>query len=491
VNVALAVITGFFALAIALGVLARRGQMISLEQWSLGGRGFGAIFVFLLMAGEIYTTFTFLGGSGWAYGRGAPAFYILCYGAIAYSMSYFLLPAIWRYAKEHQLVSQVDFFVKKYDSRPLGVLVALVTVVAIVPYLVLQLKGLGIIVSEASYGSMSPRAAVWTGSLALIVFVVISGVRGSAWTAAVKDVMILVVAVFVGVYLPFHYYGGYGAMFDAIEKARPGFLVLPPAGMSVSWLISTVLLTAMGFYMWPHSFGAAYTAKDEHVFRKNAVVLPIYQLVLLFVFFAGFAAALQVPGLEGADADLSLLRVSKLAFSPWMVGVIGAAGVLTALVPGSMLLLTASTILARNVYREIVPGADDRAVAFVARALVPVVALVAIFLTLRGGSELVPLLLVGYSLVTQLFPALILSIGRRRLASSAGAFTGILAGELTVAYLTITGATLATLLPAAPQVVKDLNVGLVALLVNITVMTAVSVMTRRPVADPVLRSAEG
>jgi SSS family solute:Na+ symporter len=213
--------------------------------------------------------------------------------------------------------------------------------------------------------------------------------------------------------------------------------------------------------------------------------------VLLFVFFAGFAAVLQVSGLEGADADLSLLRVSKLAFSPWMVGVIGAAGVLTALVPGSMLLLTASTILAQNVYREIVPGADDRMVAFVARALVPGIALVAIFLTLRGGSELVPLLLMGYNLVTQLFPALILSLGSRQLASSAGAFTGILAGELTVAYVTISGATLATLLPAAPQVVKDLNVGLVALLVNIVVMLAVSVMTRRPVAEPVWRSAEG
>src|SRR5712664_969461 len=164
-NPALLVIGFFLALSFALGIIARQGRTMSLEQWTVGGRGFGAMFVFLLMAGEIYTTFTFLGGSGWAYGRGAPAFYILCYGAIAYSMSYFLLPAIWRYAKEHQLVSQVDFFAKKYDSRPLGVLVALVTVVAIVPYLVLQLKGLGIIVSEASYGSMSQSAAVWTGSV--------------------------------------------------------------------------------------------------------------------------------------------------------------------------------------------------------------------------------------------------------------------------------------------------------------------------------------
>ena len=84
---------------------------MNLEQWTVGGRGFGAIFVFLLMAGEIYTTFTFLGGSGFAYGKGAPAYYILCYGTLAYVLSYFLLPPIWRYARQHRLYSQADFFV--------------------------------------------------------------------------------------------------------------------------------------------------------------------------------------------------------------------------------------------------------------------------------------------------------------------------------------------------------------------------------------------
>ena len=477
-NPALVVIGAFFALALVLGLLARRGQTMGLEQWSLGGRGFGAIFVFMLMAGEVYTTFTFLGGSGWAYGKGAPTFYVLCSGSIAYSMSYFLLPQIWRYGKAHGLVSQADFFIAKYDSRPLGVLVALVSVVALVPYLVLQLTGLGIIVSEASYGSITPQTAIWTGSAALVTFVVVSGVRGAAWNAALKDVMIVVVAVFVGVYLPFHYYGGYGAMFAAIEDAKPGYFTLPSSGMSVSWLISTVLLTSLGFYMWPHTFATAYTASSEDVFRKNAVVLPLYQLVLLFVLFAGFAAVLQVPGLSGADVDLSLLRVSRLAFSPWIVGVIGAAGVLTALVPGSMLLITSATVLAQNVYRGLVPEADDRQVSLVARACVPMVALVAVGLALHGGSAIVPLLLMGYSLVTQLFPALILRLDERQRGTAAGAFAGILAGELTVAYLTISGSTLSTLVPGAPQMIKDLNVGLVALVVNVLVLAVVSFATK-------------
>src|ERR1035437_6323122 len=125
---------------------------------------------------------------------------------------------------------------------------------------------------------------------------------------------------------------------------------------------STVLLTALGFYMWPHTFGSIYTAKSATVIRKNAIVLPVYQLILLFVFFVGFAATLQVPGLTGSNIDLALFKLSVQTFDPWFVGVIGATGVLTALVPGSMILITAATLIANNLYRAVNPSADDRRV---------------------------------------------------------------------------------------------------------------------------------
>jgi SSS family solute:Na+ symporter len=424
-----------------------------------------------------------LGGSGWAYGRGAPAFYILCYGAIAYAISYFLLPVIWRYATRHHLHSQPDFFVSKYQSPALGVLVSLVSVTALIPYLVLQLKGLGIIISEMSYGSLSVGAAVWISVSALVVYVVISGVHGSAWTAVVKDVMILGVAVGLGIYLPWHFYGGFGPMFEAIERAKPGFLTLPARGMSPSWFVSTVLLSSLGFYMWPHAFASTYTARSENVFRKNAAVMPLYQLVLLFVFFAGFAAILQVPGLVGAQADLSLLRISKLAFPPLMVGVIGAAGLLTALVPGSMILLTAATILAKNVYRPLAPATSEQAVGRLARGLVPVVALVAVYFTLKGGEAIVPLLLLGYNLVTQLFPALVLSLPAKPLATRAGSMAGIVAGVATIAWLSLSGTTLAKLFPTWPSVITDLNIGIVAMSVNVVALLLVSAATRERTAS--------
>ncbi len=483
-SVSLAILGVTFAVAITLGLLAKRGHDMTLEQWSVGGRGFGSLFVFLLMAGEIYTTFTFLGGSGWAYGKGAPALYILAYLTLAYSLSYFLLPAIWRYSQGRGLVSQTDFFMAKYESPALGMVVSVVGVAALIPYLVLQLKGLGIIVSEASYGAIAPATAMVGGTAALMVYVVISGVRGSAWTATLKDLMILVVVVAMGIYLPYHYHGGFRTMFEAIALAKPGFLTLPRAGMSPAWFISTVLLSAVGVYTWPQLFAGVYTAKHESVFRKNAVMLPLYQLVVLFVFFVGFAATLAVPGLAGAEGDLSLFRIAKMTFAPWVVGTIGGAGLLTALVPGSMLLITAATILGKNVFGALAPTRSERTVGLVARAMVPVLALVALALALHGGQAIVALLLMGYNVVTQLFPALVLSFGDRPRISARAALAGILAGEFTVAAVSLSGSSMATLAPSLPQVVKDLNVGVVALAVNVAVIALVSLLTPRAPSTP-------
>jgi SSS family solute:Na+ symporter len=483
-NVALLVIVAFLALAVGLALLARRGRDMDLEQWTAGGRGFGAIFVFLLMAGEIYSTFTFLGGAGLVYGSGGAAYYILGYGTLAYILSYWLLPAVWRYATPRKLLSQADFFVAKYDSRSLGVIVSVVAVAAMIPYLALQLKGLGIIVSQTSSGTVSATAAVWLGALVLSLYVVVSGIRGSAWTAAIKDVLTLSVVVFIGLYLPIHYYGSVGAMFHQVQAAKPGFAALKGDELTPVWFSSTVLLTALGFYMWPHTFGSALTARDEDVFRRNAIFMPLYQLVIAFVLLVGFVAVLRLPGLAADSSDLALLGVSQRAFPDWFVGLIGAAGMLCALVPGSMLLIVSATTVARNIYRGVNPDVSDATVTTVTKLLVPVIALGAVAFVFAGGQTIVTLLLLGYALVTQLFPALLASLVRPGWVTRAGATAGIVVGVGVVAAMTFTGATpgssttLDSLIGGLPGFLAQLNVGVVALAVNGAVTAIVSAATR-------------
>ena len=131
-TVALPIILGAAMCALLLGLAARRGHDMDLEQWSVGGRSFGTLFVFLLLAGEIYTTFSFLGASGFVYGKGAAAYYILGYLTLNQVIGYWLLPQVWRTAKREHLVSQPQFFVRQYRSPALGILVAIVGVAAMI-----------------------------------------------------------------------------------------------------------------------------------------------------------------------------------------------------------------------------------------------------------------------------------------------------------------------------------------------------------------------
>jgi SSS family solute:Na+ symporter len=482
-NAALAIIIAFVALAIGLGLRARRGHDMDLEGWSVGARGFGTIFIFLLMAGEIYSTFTFLGGAGFVYGSGGAAYYILGYGTLAYVLSYYLLPAVWRYATPRRLVSQADVFTSAYGSRTLGVVVSVVAVAAMIPYLALQLKGLGIIVEQTSYGSISSTPAIWLGALALSVYVAASGIRGSAWTATIKDILTLSIVVFIGLYLPIHYFGGIGDMFRQVQAKQPGFSALSGDQLTPVWFSSTVLLTALGFYMWPHTFGSALSARDEKVFKRNAAIMPLYQLLIAFVFFVGFVAFLRVKLPEGGS-DLALLSVAKDAFPQWFVGLIGSAGVLCALVPGSMLLIASATTVAKNIVRGVNPALSDESTASLSKLIVPVIALAGVAFVFAGGQTLVTLLLLGYALVTQLFPSLVMALVRPGWVSKYGAMAGILAGVGMVGAMSFAGATPETsstvdsLIGGLPSFIAQLNLGIVALLVNVVVMVGVSLVTR-------------
>lgn len=485
-GIALGVMAAALLTAFALSLRSRGAR--SLEQWTVASRGFGSALIFVLLAGEIYTTFTFLGGSGWAYARGAPAYYIIGYAAVAYTASYWLLPAIWRRGTRWQVISQPEYFARAFHSAWFGTVVALVGCLALMPYLVLQLKGLGILVSESSYGRIGSEAAILIGMLATVVYVVIAGVRGSALTAAVKDLLVLVTVVGLGIALPNALHGGIGPMFDTLIAQRPDFFVLPTTGMSGTWFTSTILMTVFGFYMWPHTFGSLFTARSDESFRRNAVLMPLYQTVLLFVFFIGFAAITAVPGLTGTDVDLSLLRVTRQTYGPWVMGLVGAAGLLTALVPGSLILLTMATILSRLVMRaratdpqaqtsqttERETEGETAREMLLARLMVPLVAAIALVFVFRAEQTLVTLLLFAYAIVTQLFPAVLVSLWWPHRAHAVAAFAGIVIGVGVVVWSTVAGVTTASLFPGLPSAIADINNGVLALALNVLVLGAIS-----------------
>ncbi len=469
--VALTIVGVVIVGTIGLALFGVRRVKMDPQQYIVGGRSFGTVFLWVLLAGEIYTSFTFLGMAGWAYGMGAPAYYIFAYGTCAYVIGYFLLPAIWRVGKERSLLTGPDFLADRYSSRALGVMSALIQLVIVVPYVTLQLSGLQLLLRLAGYGTFDATFAVCVAFILVALFVFSAGLRGTAWASIVKDTLVLGAVVFAGIAIPRQFFGSPARLIDQVLRVHPHLLTLVPgtAYHGTVWYVSTVLLTAIGFYMGPHSMSAIYSARSENTLRRNAMLLPLYQVVMLLVFLAGLSALLIVPGLRGPAVDQSFLLVVQRYYPPWVMGFVAAAGSLAALIPASALLLGAASIFSKNVLGAFGIATSDAARTAATRASVVVVAFFALGFWLVEQRTIVELLLIYYNGITQFMPAVAAAFLWPRV-NVWGAASGILTGLALVIVFAVSGISL-----------WGVNPGFAALLANAFVMVAVSVVTPRRV----------
>ncbi len=451
--------------AIAFALLGVRHIKMDPAQFIVGGRSFGTVFLWVLLAGEIYTTFTFLGIAGLSYSQGAPAYYVMAYGACAYVIAYFLTPAVWRVAKEHNLLTGADFFETRYNSRALGVGIAILMFIMVVPYVALQLSGLQILLRIAGYGAYNATATVCIAFMVLALFVFTAGLRGTAWASIVKDVLVLSAVAFAGIAIPGRFFGSPAAMLDRVFQLHPQMLRLPPGGAfhGTAWYVSTVLLSAIGFFMGPHSWSAVYSARSGDTLRRNAIFLPFYQALMSLMIFAGLSAALIYPGLKGTAVDQSFLIVVARYYPPWVLGIVAGAGALAALVPASALLLAGASVITKNVAGDAFGIAtSDASRTLLTRILVIVVALLALGVWLTAQKTVVELLLLYYNGVTQFTPGAVAAfLYKRATALAVGA--GIAVG-------------LAVAIPLAALNISPwgINAGFLALIANVLVLLTIS-----------------
>ncbi len=470
-HIALWIVAAIVVVTFGVSAFSIRRIRMDSAQYVVGGRSFGSLFLWLLLAGEIYTSFTFLGAAGWIYGKGAPAFYIMCYGTIAYAFSFFLLPPIWRIAREKNLLTSPDYFVAQYGSKALGGFVALIGFVFLVPYVTLQLSGIATLLRIAGYGAIEATTAVGIAFFAVALFTFFGGLHGTARASIVKDALVVAAVVFAGVVLPIHFFGSPANVIAKVIAEKPGWLVLgaPTSANGTVWFVSTVALTACGFFMFPQSFAATYSAKSSDVLRRNAIYLPIYQLMVLLVYFAGLTALLLLPGLkDGPDADQSFMLVVQKYYPPWVLGFVAGAGTLAGLVPASAQLLGAASIVAKNVLSDYGLVRGERAQTLATRVLVLVVAALAFGFWAIARTSLVGLLLIAYNGVTQFFPGVVLGLSARTRPHAAAVAVGLVAGLTTLTYYALTKA-------VTPL---GLNAGFVALAANASALGVTHVALR-------------
>lgn len=401
-----------------------------------GDRTLGLVLMYFITGATIFSAFAFLGGPGWAYSKGAAAFYILGYGALGFVPFYFLGPRAARLGRRFGFVTQAEMVSYRFKLPAIAGLMALVSVVAFVPYLALQIKGAGYVLSAVTRGSV----ADWAGSAlvygVVLVYVLRSGVLGVGWTNTFQGIFMMALAWGLGLYLPFKLYGGVRPMFERIAAERPELLLAPgltAEGNPWHWgeYSTAVLISIVGFSVWPHLFMKAFTARDDRTIRKTVVLYPTFQIFLVPLFLIGFAGVFFDPAPARADQILPHMLMNMEGIPAVLVGLFCAGALAASMSSGDAMVHAAASIAVRDGLVE-AGGADAdpaRQRNWIRIAVVLVMVAAYVLAVLYKGS-LVQLLLTSYGAVVQFMPVVLATLYWRR-ATGRGVLTGLVAGVAT------------------------------------------------------------
>jgi SSS family solute:Na+ symporter len=464
-------------LAIVLGTVIgavlysrRQARAKTMAEWAVGGRRFGILIFWFLNAGEIYTTFAVLGISGFAWAYGAPAYLALTSVSLAAVIGYWLMPRIWAAGHKDNLVTQADFFAAHYRATWLGVVVGLAGIAALIVYVQIQITALGLILRLTLGQDVSPALAAIMAAVVMVAFVFLAGLRSAAFAAGVKDILMLVVVVVLcgGAATAV----GASSIMDIYTRVQDNFPAAgsfpglkPEAGLDSVWLMTSGLNVAIGNWILPHLFQLCFSAGSRKTIRRNAVLQPIYSLSYFFIILLGFAALLAGTQPPDGDSNAALITFVAGHYPPWAVGLFAGTACLLALVPGSVLLLTAGSLFSRNVLKPMLPSLTDRAALLASRLSMLVFAGTAVWLTLGASRSLVEIGLSAYAAIGMLAPGVYFAFTWKR-ANAVGIMAGIVVGY---------AALLPQMQPFWGELLPHWDTGLVAMIVNAAVAALVSV----------------
>ncbi|MDQ2728703.1 MAG: sodium:solute symporter [Actinomycetota bacterium] len=499
---ALTVFILLFALVTVLGFVAARwrrtASLDNLDEWGLGGRNFGGWITWFLLGGDLYTAYTFIAVPGAMYAAGAVSgWFAVAYTILVWPIVFVLMPRLWSVAHRHGYVTPADFVRGRFGSRTLGLVVALTGILALMPYIALQLVGIQSVLQVLGVGNGS--SALVKDLPLIIAFVILaaytytSGLRAPAMIAFVKDALIYIVIAVAVIYIPIRL-GGYGHIFSAVhthantvnaaaalKHKKAPFAFVP--GHSAYWSYATLALgSAMALFMYPHSVTGVLSTGRRETIRRNTAALPLYSLALAFIALLGYMAI--AAGIKTTNSRLAAPLLFHKMFPSWFAGVAYAAIAIGALVPAAIMSIAAANLFTRNIYREYFRRqADAQEEAKVAKLVSLVVKFGALAFVLGLNTQnAINLQLLGGVWILQTFPALAIGLFTRwfhRWALIAGWAAGMAYGTVAAYHQsTPTVPHFATSTANVPLWHQSLYIGFSALVLNLVVTVVLTLVLR-------------
>jgi len=452
---AITIIILWLIITFTYGYFKSRGRKVSVEEWFVAGRRLGLIVLWLSLGANIYSSYTFLAVPGIAARSGFSALAITLYGMIGYILGFWLVPLLWRSAKKHKWLTIADAFKDLYNSRLMGAYAALTSALWSIPYIQLQLQGMGYIIHAATYGQLDRVLATIIAFIILALIVTIGGLVSVTSINALQGAIMLVAIWFLGILSPIIFFGGYDKLFNilsnttliqqvsATENAtKLGFKFhLAPTITDYLFLYTLIFAAPLGFWLWPNRVQNVFGAANERIVKRNMVLTSIYQLSQIPVIMVGLTTAalfitgtLTIPKHMATQEytnrlfDYSFMLVAINLKNPIVVGFIGAGALAASLSTAAAILHACGALFSRN----IVIVKKEETLLLYARMFTFIIAITSLLFAIFLPDILISLLLVGYAGIIQLFPEYLIKLKKPELLDKYTAITASTIGMVTV-----------------------------------------------------------
>jgi Na+/proline symporter/signal transduction histidine kinase len=370
-----------------------------------------------------------------------------------------VLRKVIRISKANKISSVADFISLRYgNSRILGALVTVVSLLSILPYIALQLKAIAEtfnVVTHTSFNSNFLNDTTTYVAIALALFASYYGTRyvdasekrkGIVTAVAMESLLKLFFFLLVGLYVTFFVFDGFDDIYDKASKLEDFRQknTIGGLGQALNWFFLCVVSLFASFLL-PRQFQMGVTENNRESHLYTAVWLfPLYLLLInLFVYPIAWGGNILFDG-QTVNADTYSLLIPQSMGNNLITVLVFLGGFSAAI---SMIVVSSiglSTMLSNNVlipygflnsFKSGNQELNSRRIVNIRKISIFSLIIVAYFIyrVVALDYNLVSIGLVSFVIISQLAPAFFGAILWRR-GSRKGALAGICAGFAICTY---------------------------------------------------------
>jgi solute:Na+ symporter, SSS family len=483
-NIEILIIVGICLGSVAISYAAyRHGKSKSADDYFVAGSSLGYFVLIFSLLASFLSAFAMFGISGMGYRMGFGALFVLTVNLIPLGfLWYFMHRKTFLVGRSQKWMSMGAPFGQRYGTA-MRTIIPIVVLLASIPYLVAQMRGIGMMINTMSDKQIPYEAGLFFAPALVALYLILGGMKGAAWVNTVQGVFftIMVCVLFFAV---MNVNGGFTSTMDKVASDLPDMFKLGAKGgklWSYPMIFGFAAAMCLGSVCFPQPYMHAYSSKSAKGFKVMIFVFGgICLVVISMTTMIGIAGTLLHPGLDKEASDAIYGLAAKTTLPRWGAGLAVAGAFTAAMTTVIGVVFGNAANIANDLYKQLKPQATSKQLVALGRICIGGIIAVCIALAWNPDIPIAELAIIAFGIMAvTIFPLWGAYYWKR--ATRYGAVAGTLVGVgmnlgfLIWGVIDGAGAKVMLLIPRASLL--NLNGFLVSFIVAGVVFFGVSLIT--------------